>query len=176
MASNYTTADLYAYADRQIDYLVVNTGEAPPVGAPEVSLDLFTGTAVAGVRKLAQRWLLEFLTPLGSMSKMRFRGTRFMIDALAGKYRSGLSVTHSFAEANMLIQKNLQEEEDDTMPDDERFGSAVLENFYTIPSSDVTKKSGTTAIYLYLKVNVTSLAGTSAPALIPIPILPKALS
>lgn len=175
MVNNYTTNDLFLYDDRQVDYLILNASDDAAIGRQSVSLDLFSGYAIAGIKKLAQRWVLEFLTAAGSMSKLRYRGTSFMIDALAGKFRSGLNVTHAFSEANMVIQRNLQQEEDASMPDDERFASATLEDFYTIPSTDVSAASGTSIIYLYLKVRVTSLAGTSAPALVPVPLIPKAL-
>lgn len=185
--SNYTLQDIQQYAGRQYDYLVL---EASPYAPRDLfsmtqyntneenatKFELFGNKIVSGVRKLAQRWLLEFLTTAGTMSKMKYRGTNFMRDALAGKYRSGMNVTHAFGEANNRIARNLKNEEDSTMPDDERFASAELRAFSTVPAQTVVSDGTAMAIvYLFLTVKINSLAGDAVTTLVPVPLLPKAL-
>lgn len=167
------------YKNRQYDYQVARPLDSNVAEKP-VSLELFApdnnGFILTGVRKLAQRWLLEFLTADGSATKMPTRGSTFIRSAFAGKFRSGLNVRHEFARAAAQITQNLQNEENETMPQDERFASAELVDFVIIPSTTVSDTSGTTIIYLNLRVKVNSLAGTSYETILPIPTTPKGLT
>ena len=167
------------YANRKYDYQVAKLLDGV-LREKAVSLELFSpdnnGFILTGVRKLAQRWLLEFLTIDGSATKMPTRGSTFMRNAFAGKFRSGLSVRHEFAKAAAQITQNLQNEENEDMPADERFASAELVDFVILPSTFVDDTSGTTIVYLNLRVKINSRAGTNYETILPIPTTPKGLT
>lgn len=165
---------LQAYATRQYDYLALQNTKSR--GETRLGLALFSDTTAGkittGVQKLAQRWLLEFFTAAGSMPGIPTRGNNFIKDAQSGGFRTQLDVTTSFAAADMLISRNLNAEETDDMPPDERFGSAVLQNVFAAPSLNVSASSGTTAVYLNMTVKITSRAGTNYEIILPVETLP----
>lgn len=87
------------------------------------------GQAIAGVLKLAQRFLLELLTDRGSIPFLPDRGTYFLTEARMGGWRTHLDVRAAFARAVSFIRRALRaEERDGALPDDERFGSAEVLN------------------------------------------------
>lgn len=110
-----------------------------PTGNARLRLALFTptnlGRVCTGVQKLAQRWLLEFTTVTGSMPGLPNRGTFFMALAQSGRLRTTAALTAQFSIANYIVKVNLQNEEDDTWPDDERFLSAELAGLEFSPGS-----------------------------------------
>jgi hypothetical protein len=84
------------------------------------------GEITAGIQKLAQRWLLEMLTEEGTIPWEPERGTLFMTQLRLGLVRTTIEAEQLFFFAEDQARLNLILEEDDDMPDDERFGSASL--------------------------------------------------
>ena len=163
------------YVNRKYDYLALQNTTGP--GERKLGLELFnkdnSGQITTGAQKLAQRWLLEFMTERGSIPGLPKRGSNFMRAARVGGFRTPLNVRSEFALADMIIRRNLQAEETKTMPDDERFASAELTNVAVLPGFDVSQKSGTTAAFLTLGVKITSRAGDARTVVLPIEILPR---
>lgn len=163
------------YVNRKYDYLGLQNTTGP--GDRRLGLELFnkdtSGQITAGAQKLAQRWLLEFMTERGSMPGLPRRGSSFMRTARTGGFRTPLNVRTEFAVSDLNIKNNLREEETDDMPDDERFGSAEITNVAILPGFDVSQKSGTTATFLMLGVKITSLAGDAREVVLPIEIVPR---
>jgi len=114
------------------------------------------GQLIAGIEKLLQRFAIELLTEEGSLLYLPKRGSSFMTAARTGYWRTGDDVRSSFNLAMLGVTENLQVEESDTDPDDERFASADLLAVSLL---------GDTAT---MSVKVTSQAGTSFTALLPL--------
>ena len=163
------------YVNRKYDYLGLQNTVGP--GDRRLGLELFnkdtSGKITTGAQKLAQRWLLEFMTEIGSMPGLPRRGSSFMRTARTGGFRTPLNVRTEFAVADLNIRNNLRAEETDAMPDDERFGTAEITNVAILPGFDVSQKSGTTAAFLMLGVKITSLAGDAREIVLPIEIVPR---
>lgn len=150
------------YVNRRYDYLGFRGVKAR--GDNKLGLALYaddsSGQICVGVQKLAQRWALEFLTEAGSMPGLPERGSPFMISVRNNTLRSSLDVGSAFLTAGLTIERNLKNEEYDTMPDDERFVSANLTSMTFYPG------------YLELHVQINSRAGTSRAIILPISTLP----
>lgn len=163
------------YTNRKYDYLGLQNTTGP--GDRRLGLELFnkdtSGQITTGAQKLAQRWLLEFMTERGSMPGLPNRGSSFMRAARTGGFRTPINVRTEFAVADLNIKNNLRGEETSDMPDDERFGSAEITNVAILPGFDVSQKSGTTAAFLTLGVKITSLAGDAREVVLPIEIVPR---
>jgi len=120
--------------------------------------DGMSGALITGIQKLAQRYLLELMTELGSLIYLPDRGSTFMIDFHAGFWRTPADVAGSFASASLQLRRNLILEEDaDNDPPDERFDSADLLSV-GLPAPD----------HVTIRVQVNSLAGTSRVVVFPI--------
>lgn len=115
------------------------------------------GLICTGIQKLAQRFVLEFLTPAGSIPYKPNRGSSFITDVRQGRVRSNVDVVAYFASAVAGLAANLISEDLETDPDDERYEDAVLDGF-----------SLTTDGKLVLNVSVTSAAGSSRTVIMPI--------
>jgi hypothetical protein len=87
-----------------------------------------SGTILTGVAKLGQRFLMELLTKRGSMRFLPNRGCNFMIEAQLGYIRTQFDLLSSFSRALLDVAENLKNEEADTDPLDERFGSAEIDS------------------------------------------------
>lgn len=118
------------------------------------------GEMIAGIEKLVQRFTIELLTELGSLTYRPERGSIFMLDARSGIWQTAGDVRSSFATSLLSIADNLIREESATDPADERFSSAELESVSLLGDS------------VTLHVQVTSSAGTSFTALLPISVVP----
>ena len=164
------------YVNRKYDYLALQNTTGS--GERRLGLELFNSTTsgqiTAGVQKLAQRWLLEFMTEIGSMPGRPTRGCNFMRAARTGKFLTKASVETAFVLSNIDVRRNLVNEEYDDMPDDERFLSAELLAANIIPDSTVGVKTSTSAAYLNLTVKINSRAGESRQVIVPVDVLPKA--
>ena len=125
------------------------------------------------MQKLAQRWLLEFMTEVRSMPGLPDRGTNFMRAARTGQFRVPINVQTEFALAEIAIRRNLRAEETADMPDDERYADSELLNVAILPGFDVSQASGTTAAFLSLGVKITSRAGDAREIILPIEIVPR---
>lgn len=146
------------YKGRQIDLLAFQGAKI----AGEQLLDQVlvadgeSGQVTAGIQKLAQRWLLEMLTETGSIPYDLVRGTSLLFDARNGILRTTVDAEQSFVLAAAAAKVNLILEEDENMPDDERFDSVVLDSV-TVTTDRV--------IY---RTTLRSLAGTDRVILLPL--------
>lgn len=154
-----TTAD---YLGRRIDVLAFPG--AKPAGMVPLGQDLLLegGRVCAGVQKLAQRWMLEFLTIRGTMRYLPDRGTTFLTELRAGGLRTEADVQTAFLTARLQAAKNLRTEDAGAAdPDDEKYADAAL-------LSTAIRPNGT----LVLTVAITSLAGTSRKVILPLTVGP----
>lgn len=115
------------------------------------------GLVVTGIVKLAQRFLLTLLTPVGSMPFAADRGTRLIPTAQQGLINSDLTarMTMLFAIADAELQLLAEETVDD--PPDERFLDAEI-----LTVSFASRQISYT-------LTLTSLAGTSREVTLPLP-------
>jgi hypothetical protein len=154
---------LIDYANRKYDYLALRNVQ--PIGEAQLQLELFnekdSGQIAVGVQKLAQRWLLEFLTDRGSMPGLPTRGTNFMRSVTSGNARNASDLRVLFDLAVFDAGVNLRDEEDDTWPADERFSGAALVGVSFTPG------------YANLRITVVSAAGASRGIILPISTLPQ---
>jgi hypothetical protein len=153
------------YANRRYDFLALQN--VKPTGDNQLGLLLFsdngTSQICVGAQKLAQRWLLEFLTELGSMPGLPTRGTNFMTKVRTGVLRTPAELTAAFNFAAYSARIALAAEEDDTWPDDERLSNAILASVAFLPG------------YANIKVNIISRAGSSRDIIMPIATLPQTI-
>lgn len=114
------------------------------------------GLVCTGVQKLAQRWLVEFLTPAGSLQYLPARGCDLPNQLRRGELRTALDAEQAFHLSAHQVRLNLLAEEDDTMPDDERLGEVVLNTLGVVGDA------------LTVTVTVASRAGGTARAILPV--------
>lgn len=150
------TAD--QYIGRSVDLLLYDgmqvTGDTLLI--PSLVQPGYSGAEIAGIQKLAQRFLVELFTELGTLTYLPTRGCAFMLDAHQGRWRTEADVELSFYSSLVNIRRNLVQEESTSDPDDERFANATL--------TSVTVNADRVVIQLY----ITSLAGTSREVLFPL--------
>ena len=146
------------YRDRQVDLSLMG-GFRPGRRVP-VDLHLVTatdnGSLIAGVQKLAQRFLLELLTEVGSIRHLPGRGCRFMVEGRHGRWRTPADVSSSFYASLLDVRRNLLREETGSEPPDERFDRAVLESVFLARDR------------VALRIRVISQAGTDLQLIYPI--------
>jgi hypothetical protein len=137
---------------------------AAPSGEVRLEQSLFgpddVGEICTGIQKLAQRFVLEFLTEKGSLPHLANRGCTFMTRLRTGLLRTEADVFIAFSFAMNDVELNLTAEEDGSEPDDERFASANLDRVLIEPG------------LLTLRVTVRSRAGTSRQPILPIATVP----
>lgn len=154
------------YANRKYDFLALQNISAKK--ETQLALELASpgkSTQIAtGPQKLVQRWLLEFLTELGSMPGLPKRGTDFMTQVRRGRLRTQAAVIAAFNFAAYAARTNLRNEEDDTWPDDERIGVVELQSVAFLPG------------YAQIRCSIASRAGSSRSIILPIPTLPQNLT
>ena len=121
-----------------------------------------SGQVCAGIQKLVQRWLIEFLTPLGSIPYLQSRGTSFLNTVRSGKIRSELDATLAFNLARDQVAFNLiQEDKAGTYPDDEKYGSVDLIGVKVVLGDKLT-----------VSLRINSIAGASRVFVIPVSVVP----
>lgn len=153
---------LQDYVNRKYDYLALR--DVKRIGNAKLGLELFnaqtSGQICTGIQKLSQRWVLEFLTELGSMPGLPERGSSFMTAARQGRIINNLTATTAFEQAAIGVRRNLQNEEaTDALPD-EQFASVELLSVAILPG------------YLQLQVKINSVAGDSREIILPVAVLP----
>lgn len=84
------------------------------------------GKSCDGIVKLAQRWLLEFLTEKGSIKFQPERGSNFVTRLRNGNIATESDVFLAFASAAADVGGNLRNAEEAEDPDTERLGYARL--------------------------------------------------
>lgn len=156
-----TTTD---YTGRTVDLEIFQT-ENPPAAIKELSLTLSdAGQArrVTGLQKLAQRYMLTFFTPKGSVPLRSAYGTVFMLVVAQGLLQSRAAVVQYFDFANMDCGQQLifqdRSPEGLRTPEDERYANSYLLDYAV----------DTGAAKLYLKVKLESQAGESYVFVLPV--------
>ena len=115
------------YKGRKIDIMAWNP--KTPTGA--FAGDHITGDVVTGILKLAQRWLITFLTKRDSI-KYDYRrrgqpvGTQFMHDVSDGVIHTETEMFSAFALAELEARRQMQAEDKSSDPPDERLDKAAL--------------------------------------------------
>jgi hypothetical protein len=154
------------YANRRYDFLALQNVSRDV--ETKLGLELFDsagkGQICVGIQKLAQRWLLEFLTELGSMPGLPTRGCNFMTLVRQGRIRSQSGILSAFSFAAYDVRVALSTEEDDTWPDDERISDAELLSVAFLPG------------YANLRVNIVSRAGAARAIILPVATLPQTIN
>ena len=160
MTQEYAT--LTDYKDRTIDVAAYQGWEegADKQVTQALVLPGNPGAAIAGIEKLAQRFLIELFTEQGTLVYLPERGTTFMTEARIGAWRTPGDVQSSFGTASIQLLNNLKSEESATDPADERYESSQLLSV-SILGADVT-----------MSVKITSAAGTSRVVLLPLNVTP----
>lgn len=148
-----------AYQDRRIDVLVFQSQPDADVQLQQLFSPENGGEVVTGAIKLAQRWLLEFLTIRGSMPFLPERGSSFIAAARQGRLRTEADVLAEFDFAADEIRQSLIAEEPADMPDDERYGNVTLDQLL------LTEDAG-----LALRITILSVAGAARSVILPIPV------
>jgi len=153
---------LQDYATRRYDLLAFEGVD--PEKKSQLRLLLFSdnnsGQICTGIQKLAQRWLLEFLTETGSMLGKPDRGCDFMRLVRNGRLRNQTDVFYAFTHAEVIVRRNLRTEETADMPNDERIAGADPISISFLPG------------YAQLQIEITSLAGTTREIILPVSTLP----
>lgn len=120
MASEYAgrTIDVAAFAgsDYPGEKSLATTLAEPGLG----------GKITTGIVKLGQRFLLELLTPLGSMPFLPARGSSLMIAARQGVINTPAALRREFSIALLTVKNNLRFEETAATPLDERLRDADI--------------------------------------------------
>ena len=152
-----TAAD---YAGRTIDVSAF-TGQRP-AGDTRLVAALADegqgGLAVTGVVKLAQRWLMEFMTIRGSIPALPERGCDFYGQLARGELRTDLDASQAFYLSADQAKTNLVREETVEDPDDESYADVTLLGA-TVVAGNLT-----------LRVKIDSRAGSSRTAILPLAI------
>jgi len=115
-----------------------------------------SGQITTGIQKLAQRFLLELLTERGSLTYLPDRGCDFMSSARLGNFLTPLDVLASFSASLVDIRNNLEIEESESDPDDERFLDATADS--------VTLNTGSATLH----ISITSRAGDTRVVIAPL--------
>ena len=123
---------------------------------PALALPGQSGALIAGIELLVQRFLLELLTDVGSIKYLPTRGCTFLMDARRGMWRTPADIESSFSAALLDVRNNLQADEEDTDPLDERFKNAVL------------TKTALSGDYAAITIELTSMAETSRTIVYPL--------
>lgn len=147
------------YAGRTFDLAAYQEQAGTTELLADLALPAASGTLLTGIRKLAQRFLLELFTERGSMRYLPDRGCDFLTAARQGRLRTPFDVLAAFSAALVDIRQNLTSEETDADPPDEQFADATV--------AALTVRPG----FLALTLRITSQAGTSREVLAPLTFL-----
>lgn len=149
------------YVGRRYDALALPG--AQPTGDVQLQQALFnansSGQICTGIQKLSQRWVLEFMTEVGSMQFLPTRGCQFMRDVRLGHMRTEADVETSFRFSMIDVRQQLVGEESADMAADERYDRAELLAIEISPGM------------LSLSVRIWSLAGETREVILPIDVL-----
>lgn len=162
MAATKKTTD---YTDRKVDILILDGNYTASVF--DLSQSLYassypSGKVCAGIQKLTQRWLIEFLTPLGSIPYLKERGSNFINVVRSGRLRSEADVMSAFEFANDRVASNLRAEDfKGEYPNDEKYSGAQLLSVKIVVGNKIS-----------LSVRIDSLEGASRIFVVPITVVP----
>lgn len=155
-----TVAD---YIGRTYDVMAFQGATAAGVDVPLTGVladESSGGTICTGIQKLAQCWLLEFLTELGSVPYEAGAGTEFLTTCRSGAIQTETDIYVAFGFAAARVARNLQAVETDETPTDEQLQDAELLNVILAPGQ------------ISLRVTITSVAGAAREVILPIPVTP----
>lgn len=118
---------------------------------------LNNGYLVSGPLKMVQRFLLELMTPKGSMTYLPNRGSSF-VTSLARGAASSMDVLSYFSAAMLDVHANLDEEDEaeGAVPDEERLASAEASEIVIMPGT------------VRLKIALRNRAGSSFNVSVPL--------
>jgi len=153
------------YSGRTVDLLifqgVAEAGRQPvELGFGDV------GKVCTGVQKVAQTWLMLFMTDRGTILNKPTRGSSFFRAVRQGRIRVDSDVRAQFAIAADQVRRTMELDAvnaSPALPSDERLDRAVLESFALDKG----------ASHLYLKIRITSIAGSSRTIYLPVPTVIK---
>jgi hypothetical protein len=145
------------YQGRKFDILAFQPKEYTAELQQAIAADSSGGLICTGIQKLAQRWVLEFLTPTDSMPYKIGRGSSFIPNVRSGKLRNNVDVVSFFSAASEEVGVNLTNEDTVSDPADERYASVTLDGF----SLNGDGK-------LVLEVTLLSAAGLTRQVILPI--------
>lgn len=114
------------------------------------------GRAAFGVEKLAQRFVMVFLTQIGSIPYRANEGTVFPTALLGGNMMTEMDIYSLFYQSLQQIGVVLQSYETSSDPDNERYASAQITQL-TIEADGAS-----------VELQITSLAGTVAGLVLPL--------
>ena len=151
------------YVGRTVDLLAFHE----PVANKEVLIEQILvpdgerGSVIAGIAKLAQRWLIEFLTIRGSIPALPTRGSRFIDDIRRGIIRTSLDAEQSFHLSAKQVATTLKLEEEAGIPADEAYSeielvSAIATGDTIVVNAILTSEAGSQH-ELLLPIDVTLL-------------------
>lgn len=123
----------------------------------ELDASLFSDMVCAGILKLAQRWVIAFLTELGTVRFNLERGTTFITRLRQGELRTEGDVSAAFLLAADEMADQMANEETESTPADEVYASCELLEVGLLANGKLS-----------LMVSVTSAAGTSRTVLVPV--------
>jgi len=117
------------------------------------------GMIITGIVKLGQRFILELLTEQGSMQFLPTRGCTFMTEARLGYFRNQVDVLAALSRALIGIKRNLKSEESNSDPDDERYGSVVVDSIEYVAGEvklflSLTSRAGAVTVVLPISVSI----------------------
>ncbi len=113
---------------------------------------------VAGPQKLIQKWIIAFLTKVGTVQANDGYGTNFMRNLEQGRIQSDADVRAEFSDASASVAETLFAADIDNPNDDEKLGTAELQDF------DITIDK------LSMNIRITSQGGPTAEIILPIPL------
>jgi hypothetical protein len=150
------------YTGRLIDQLIFSGAKAGGVQPIELSWQGDAGGLICtGVQKVAQTWLILFLTEEGSVLGDVNRGTQFLTYLRQGRIQTGSDVESYFAIASDKVKRTMDiDAEGRGLPDDERLDDAFLRDFEI--SQALSR--------LYLKVYIRTIAGEGREIFVPVPV------
>lgn len=159
MAATKKTND---YSGRKVDVLALDGAFNDSVFPMNQTLYSENGKVCAGIQKLAQRWLIEFLTPLGSIPYLKSRGCDFINKVRSGRIRTEVDAALVFNFAKEKVANNLRKEDaEGTYPDDEMYANVEL--------LAIKVNIG---VGLSMSVRIDSIAGDARVFVLPLDVVP----
>ena len=151
------------YSNRKVDVLALDG--AFNDGTFQLDQKIYSngGKVCAGIQKLAQRWLIEFLTPLGSIPYLTDRGCDFINRVRSGRIRSEIDARMVFNFARDKVATSLKNEDlSGDYPDDEKYSDAVLLGIQVVAGSKLS-----------MSVRIDSVAGDKRVFIVPLNVVPE---
>jgi hypothetical protein len=151
------------YTGRTVDLLIFQGVEASGNQPIDLSFGLEEGGYVCtGVQKVAQTWLILFMTDRGSVLNKPLRGSSFFPAIRRGRIRveEDISAEFSLAAEQVRQTMDLDATADGTLPDDERLDEANLLEYSLDREASVIR----------LKVRILTIAGDSRDVILPVPV------